>query len=229
MAVDQALLASANQTGQVTLRFYRWSPATLSLGYFQSVSQRVEHEASLGCPLVRRVTGGGAILHDRELTYSLCVPRHSRLAGAHAELYRQVHRALIETLRDSGIVAALCTAPQSAPGNPPFLCFQRRSEGDVVIGKSKICGSAQRRFHAAVLQHGSVVLARSAWAPEILGIGEECGIELDERVLSLQMAERIGQSLQLSFQPSRLSEKEQLDSHEIQRKQFDHSEWNTRR
>ena len=107
MAVDQALLASANGTGQVTLRFYRWSPPTLSLGYFQAADQRREHQPSLSCDLVRRVTGGGAILHHRELTYSLCVPCENRLSNEHQVLYRLVHGAMIESLHEWGIDASL--------------------------------------------------------------------------------------------------------------------------
>src|SRR5687767_13677741 len=80
MAVDEALLASA-AAGVATLRFYTWSQPTLSLGYFQHAHQRDAHAASRSCPLVRRASGGGAILHDRELTYSLAVPLRQRLGA----------------------------------------------------------------------------------------------------------------------------------------------------
>ena len=75
MALDEALLESAAERGSATLRFYRWSEPTLSLGYFQDYAERDSHAASRNCALVRRQTGGGAILHDRELTYSLAIPR----------------------------------------------------------------------------------------------------------------------------------------------------------
>src|SRR5690242_18095105 len=74
MAIDEALLESAAGGGPLTLRFYQWSEPTLSLGYFQRYEDRSLHPASLDCPIVRRPTGGGAILHDKELTYSLALP-----------------------------------------------------------------------------------------------------------------------------------------------------------
>ena len=82
MAVDHALLETANATGLISLRFYAWSQPTLSLGYFQSRSHRQQHSASLACPLVRRSTGGGAIVHDQEITYSLCVPSNQALVNS---------------------------------------------------------------------------------------------------------------------------------------------------
>src|SRR4051812_36941289 len=74
MAVDEALGEAAAETKIATLRFYGWSRPTLSLGYFQKHDERVAHVGSAGCELVRRASGGGAIVHDRELTYSLALP-----------------------------------------------------------------------------------------------------------------------------------------------------------
>ena len=74
MAVDEALLESAATNNSMTLRLYAWSEPTLSLGYFQRYEDRRLHPESLACTCTRRSSGGGAILHDRELTYSLSVP-----------------------------------------------------------------------------------------------------------------------------------------------------------
>src|SRR5947207_13454995 len=102
MALDEALMEAASG-GLCTLRFYRWSAPTLSLGYFQRISDRTTHAASQTCPLVRRQTGGGAILHDREWTYSLTAPAGSPLAVDALALYRAVHGALIEALANQGL------------------------------------------------------------------------------------------------------------------------------
>src|SRR6188474_2624923 len=75
MAVDEALLETAAISGLATLRFYTWQEPTLSLGYFQSAVDRDHHPDGRDCPLVRRASGGGAIIHDRELTYSIALPR----------------------------------------------------------------------------------------------------------------------------------------------------------
>ena len=83
MAVDEVLLDAAAVREQLSLRFYGWSEPTLSLGYFQRVADRKQHIASRECPLVRRLSGGGAILHDDELTYSFATPA-TFLGSAHA-------------------------------------------------------------------------------------------------------------------------------------------------
>jgi lipoate-protein ligase A len=178
MAVDEALLETAAATGQATLRFYQWNEPTLSLGYFQSAGDREQHPASLDCPLVRRASGGGAILHDRELTYSIAIPQQVRQFAAAGELYDLCHESLIAVLAQLGVPARLyrtsarCEADASTAERPPFLCFQRRTCSDIVHGEAKIVGSAQRRRRGAILQHGSILLGQSDFAPELPGLGE---------------------------------------------------------
>ncbi len=201
MAVDEALLESVAGGERPTLRFYGWREPTLSLGYFQDSAERARHPASAECPLVRRPSGGGAIVHDRELTYGLALPDRHRLAADRLGTYRAVHESLIRALSDWDIEASLYTCcmaaaerektqnnsrrptasgPEkpTAPDRQPFLCFQRRALGDVLAGGVKIAGSAQRRRRGAVLQHGSVLLARSAAAPELDGLKERTGRQI---------------------------------------------------
>ena len=102
MAVDEALLMDAVENGNATLRFYQWSEPTLSLGYFQRYADREQHAASRNCAVVRRQTGGGAILHDRELTYSLVLPPGHPLAAMRRSLYDAVHQAFIAALSRRG-------------------------------------------------------------------------------------------------------------------------------
>jgi len=98
MAVDQALLMSAEQDGMVTLRLYAWAQPTLSLGYFQKHADRQLHTASATCPLVRRRSGGGAILHDQELTYSLAIPSSHRWSNQNSETSR-LNKVMIVMMR----------------------------------------------------------------------------------------------------------------------------------
>jgi lipoate-protein ligase A len=178
MAVDEAILRTTAERGSPTLRIYRWSQATLSLGYFQRHDDRREHQPSEPCPVVRRTTGGGAIVHDREFTYSFCTPIADRVAAELRGLYELFHQALIDALRTwCGAEATLVSRQPKAPsrkasdnGAEPFLCFQRRAESDVALDGVKILGSAQRRRHGALLQHGSVLWSRSEFAPELAGI-----------------------------------------------------------
>jgi lipoate-protein ligase A len=122
--------------------------------------------------LVRRSSGGGAILHDQELTYSLSLPTSHPLAADAETLYRETHGLLLSALADFGIAAELNRQTLVTLGGEPFLCFRRRSVGDVVVGNHKVCGSAQRRRKGAILQHGSILTAASAAAPELLGLRE---------------------------------------------------------
>ncbi len=171
MAVDEMLLERAEDEGNACLRFYRWSAPTLSLGYFQAYTDRHEHPPSLSCAAVRRLTGGGAILHDAELTYSIVLPGTHPLATHRDRLYQAIHGCLIEALNHLGVAARRCDAvdPHRTAGEP-FLCFQRRAPGDVLVGPNKVCGSAQRRRNGAVLQHGSLLWATSSAAPELPGV-----------------------------------------------------------
>jgi lipoate-protein ligase A len=222
MAVDETLLEAAAAEGQCSLRFYRWEEPTLSLGYFQTCADRWRHPASADCPMVRRQSGGGAILHDMELTYSLAVPERHPLAANRLQTYRVVHQSLIEALCQLGIEAAMfgcgtaalgCTnagetpAPQCraasagetpAPQRQSFLCFQRRSPGDVLVGGVKIAGSAQRRCRGAVLQHGSLLLARSHAAPELDGLKELSGRAIVAEEMIQAWLERLAGALKIT-------------------------------
>jgi lipoate-protein ligase A len=183
MAVDEVLLEWSAEEGGCCWRFYHWDQPTLSLGYFQEYQDRLEHAPSLGCPAVRRLTGGGAIVHDAELTYSLVVPGNHPLARQRHLLYRAVHASLIRVLADWGVTATLCegSASREQPRQRgPLLCFRRRAPGDVLVGPIKIAGSAQRRRRSAVLQHGTLLLRRSAAAPELAALEDLAGKAVPE-------------------------------------------------
>ncbi len=185
MAVDEALLEAAAADGQCILRFYQWQEPTLSLGYFQAYSDRWQHAPSSGVAVVRRMTGGGAILHDKELTYSVAIPSRHPLAIDRLKLYEAVHAGLIATLAQWGIAATICGQPaRLSPDRQPFLCFERRSPGDVLLGDAKIAGSARRRCRGAVLQHGSILLRQSAAAPELSGLCELTGKSIEPEELT---------------------------------------------
>ena len=174
MAVDHALLETANLTGLVSVRFYAWSQPTLSLGYFQQQAHRQQHQASLSCPQVRRSTGGGAIIHDQEITYSLCVPSNQRWSTTNEQLYFMVHQSLQELLSEHDVAAELHAIKDSPRIVQEFLCFRRRSKGDLIVAGNKIGGSAQRRRRNALLQHGSVLLRSSLSAPDLAGVEDLC-------------------------------------------------------
>jgi lipoate-protein ligase A len=172
MAVDETLLDSA-AAGLCTVRWYRWEQATLSLGYFQAPETALEDSRLRNLPTVRRLSGGGAIVHHHELTYSCAVPAEHPLAANPRRLYSAVHERIIGVLGEFGFAAAL-RGTSTSSRNAEYLCFGRMDDFDVVMGNHKVLGSAQRRRKGAVLQHGSLVLERSEWAPRFPGVFE-CG------------------------------------------------------
>jgi len=236
MAVDEALLESAAATGKPTIRFYEWSEPTLSLGYFQVAADRRQHPPSRDCPLVRRASGGGAILHDRELTYCVIMPQRPGDLAVARKLLDACHETLIAALAELGVHAALystvqsCNNPaDSAAAAEPFLCFQRRSCTDIVCGEAKIVGSAQRRRRGAVLQHGSILLARSRCAPELPGIEELTGRAIDSACLARCWIARLKARLHVSPGEGALSADEKVRATALEEGTFAAAEFTERR
>ncbi|WP_405282794.1 biotin/lipoate A/B protein ligase family protein [Gaopeijia maritima] len=158
MAVDHALAVSL-PSGMGVLRFYRWAAPTLSFGRNEPTEGRWSTAAlsSEGVEVVRRPTGGRAVLHHRELTYAVVVPAGG--PGSMRGLYGRVNAALVRALRAFGVAAEL--APRQARAAPPDAgpCFELPAEGEVVAGGAKLVGSAQVRLEGRLLQHGSILLA----------------------------------------------------------------------
>lgn len=229
MARDEAILLGVSAgLSPPTLRFYAWSPATISLGYFQCYSDYAALPPPAGhLPVVRRLTGGGAILHDRELTYSLSLPIEHRLVRAcgPSGLYDVVHTAFSDILRRAGIETVRGPATdEGASHRGPFFCFERHSRHDLLLDGRKLMGSAQRRLRTAVLQHGSLILDsrfdQQACAPLPAHAVDEI-----EHSLS-RLAERI--SGIPSGEPASLSHAELLHADELRAK-YEDPDWTRRR
>ncbi|QEG24118.1 Octanoyltransferase LipM [Mariniblastus fucicola] len=229
MAIDQAILESTVASGRTTLRFYGWSPATLSLGYFQKVADRQSHSPSESCPIVRRASGGGAIVHDDELTYSLCVATKGSIAKANAGLYDLVHNAILAALSEQGIAAELYEAAPDqevkASKADPFLCFERRAVGDIILDGAKVGGSAQRRLKNALIQHGSLLLSRSRFAPELPGLKELSGKPIDESRLIESISAKVADAMQVKFVIGELSTDELNRAAEVESERFGSESW----
>ncbi|TME84969.1 MAG: lipoate--protein ligase family protein [Chloroflexi bacterium] len=161
MAVDEVLLDGvAAGTTPPTVRFYEWKPPCLSLGYFQPFDVvDVDGCRALGVEVVRRPTGGRAILHDRELTYSVALPA-SVLGqdGGVLPSYYRLSLALQDGLRRLGVPTTL--APESAGSSAAHgpVCFDRPSAHEILLHGRKLVGSAQMRRGGGLLQHGSILI-----------------------------------------------------------------------
>lgn len=182
MAADEVLADEAARLGSPLVRVYGWSTATVSLGAFQPLAEAASCAAIAGLPLVRRPSGGGAILHGTDLTYAIAVPKAHPWGRTPQTLYDALHGAMAEVLADLGLTARLHVAGDDDPPADSFLCFDRRSPGDLVgpaagpAAPPKIMGSAQRRLGASVLQHGSLLLTSNRFVgPRHPGVVELAG------------------------------------------------------
>src|SRR5262249_26865094 len=164
MALDEALLL-VHEAGAAlpTLRVYGWCQPTLSVGYAQNTRQEVDLAAcqAQGIAVVRRPTGGRAVLHDQEVTYSVVMPLLADGPSTITEHYRRIGMALAAALQSLGIPVRLArpqvrTAPAHALASP--ACFAALSRYELSAVGKKIVGSAQKRAQHTVLQHGSIPL-----------------------------------------------------------------------
>lgn len=188
MRVDADLLRRAVEEGTSTLRFYTWDQPTISLGYFQKDISSVP-EPLAGLPVVKRLSGGGAILHHHELTYSIALSHTHPATAQPSALYGSIHRGVLSVLETGGLVAQLRGDANADPANKSFLCFARADPNDIVVGANKVVGSAQRRRKGAILQHGSIVFQKSAFAPQFPGVvdlGFDASLSLQEVARSLE-------------------------------------------
>lgn len=158
MALDHALLESVQQQPRAVLRLYRWQPACLSFGRNQPARGLYSEETarSLGIDIVRRPTGGMAVLHDRELTYAVIAP--CDLIGGPRKSYHTINEALVAGLKQLGIPAELAAGARRSPFGSLHPCFAEPAAGEVVALGQKLVGSAQRCEKRTVLQHGSILL-----------------------------------------------------------------------
>lgn len=162
MAVDEALLEAIEQDAtQPCLRLYAWKPPCLSIGYAQpSMDIDLPRLTDLGWDWVRRPTGGRAILHTDELTYSVIAPPNDpHVAGSVLESYQRLSKALLAALHSLNIPAI--AHPIGISGNTPEngpVCFEVPSNYEIVVNGKKLVGSAQARRKEGVLQHGTLPL-----------------------------------------------------------------------
>jgi len=253
MAVDEAIMESVGRgEAHPTLRIYGWRPPGVSLGRFQEVDQQVDTEAlrQRGWGLVRRPTGGRAILHDDEVTYSVCVSQ-DQIEDGHSVLrsYRYLAQGIQQGLQLLGVEAQLGRKPRSARNKSrrdqqPAICFAQSTRADMVAAGRKIVGSAQVRRNRTILQHGSVPITLNiadhlAVMPgnDISGEGETLsraavGVSdlLGRQVTYQQLAEALvagfGEALGLKLEAGQLTDAEENRAEQLHAEKYATDEWN---
>ncbi|MEM7201624.1 MAG: hypothetical protein AAF628_15255 [Planctomycetota bacterium] len=228
MGLDEALLVTP---GPSTLRLYSWDPPGVSLGYFQAsgpaaaVTER--HD------LVRRLTGGGAIHHDREITFALTADLDLVPHGVE-DLYVLIHDAVASALRRCGVAA------RRVPGGPPtkprpdeWWCFAQAGAFDLVTPEGrKIVGSAQRRTrrpHRRVLHHGSVVLSVPSGTPGCGAVDQQADLAQVTPTLWRALPDEIANALGLPGVTATLTQTETALGEELARTRYDDDAFTLRR
>lgn len=253
MAVDEAI-QTAHARGEVppTLRLYGWRPAAVSIGYFQRMAAEVDLDACrrLGYGYVRRPTGGRAIFHHVELTYSVVI-REELLPGSVLETYRTLAGGLVAAIRRLGATAELAGGEPDPRlgGEASAACFDAPSAYELVVGGRKVVGSAQTRRHGAILQHGSVLLDLDAERlftllrvdpekrPEAIahlrsraaGLRELLGREVSWDEAARALPEGFTEALGVAFVPGELTPAERRLAEELVATRYGTDAWNLRR
>jgi len=158
MAIDEALLLRSGRAQEGVLRIYRWLAPTLSLGRHQTARDTYDADRAKaqGVSLVRRLTGGRALLHWREVTYSVTAPLASEGLG---ESYAAINALLLDSLQALGVNASTADRIERLPSPASAPCFERPATGEIMFDGRKLVGSAQFRNENALLQHGSILIA----------------------------------------------------------------------
>lgn len=252
MAIDQAIMETVGKRLIApTLRFYAWRPACLSLGYGQ-FSREADKERiyAQGWSLVRRATGGKAILHTDELTYSIAFPDdHPLVEGDILTSYRRLSAALLNGLHQLGVAAESMPLHETPKTTGP-VCFEVPSNYEITWQGRKLIGSAQVRRAEAVLQHGSIPLwgdvtricdalvfeneaeresAKERVRQRACTVEDALGIELDWEKAAYTMAEAFSTTFNVQLEATDLSQEEEDRATELIQETYANDTWNLRR
>ena len=213
MGLDEALLLSPD--AQPTLRFYSWSPDTLSLGYFQKYAEIPATQKASA--VVRRLTGGGAIHHVNELTFSFTAPQnHVLYRGNVGMSYTRIHAAIAKALGHFGVQATARGRNVELDSENPDtgMCFHKSSCEDLIWSNRKGVGSAQRRTKGRILHHGSIKLDTSPLEGDIATIKQVAG-DIEPAQLAAQLIEAFQSELGLSFEVGVPTPEERHAAHQL--------------
>jgi len=227
MAADEALLESA-AAGVASLRFYGWSEATVSLGYFQPERIRQRDPRLAPLPFVRRPSGGATLVHDYEVTYALALPAGQPWQTEERWL-RRMHEIVASALKQLGLEVQAIPDKSEQRYLGTLLCFLQLMHGDLAIGWSKVVGSAQRKRRGALMQHGSILLAASPFTPSLPGIRELSGRTLTIEETCEAVRSAFARQTGWNLEPSDWTGAERRRIEELAAAKYGHDTWNRKR
>jgi lipoate-protein ligase A len=227
MAADEVLLRSA-EAGVATLRFYGWSQTTASLGYFQSHAVLAADLLLKSLPFVRRLSGGATLVHDHELTYCLTLPANI-VAHSGEPWMPRMHRLIAESFADFGLAGRLVVAAGPTVKHGDVLCFQQYTPGDLLCDGFKVVGSAQRKHHQHLMQHGGILLRRSEHAPVLPGVYDLTGIDLAPRQAIDSLLRRLRHDTGWDVIEGEWTQDERIDIDVLIREKYGSPSWNEKR
>lgn len=249
MAVDEAILEHAGHGNSLpTLRLYAWQPACLSLGYAQPYADADEARlAAHGWDVVRRPTGGRAILHTDELTYSVSTSPHEPLMeGTVLESYNRIAVGLVAACHSLGLPVSMEEHAPPAEAAKGAVCFEVPSAYEIVLDGKKLIGSAQARKREGILQHGSLPLhgdltrilqglsfadesSRENGAARLLNRATTAerylGRVIDWETAAQALVMAFEQELGLVFERGQLSGSEKARAEELVQNKYGHADW----
>jgi len=227
MAADEALLETA-ACGIASLRFYTWSEPTLSLGYFQPAADRLSDSKLAGLAWVRRATGGAALVHHHEVTYSLALPPGLPWQPAGVPWACRFHDLITAALKPTGAFtnSVICGAERKLG---PVLCFLDQTPGDLLAAGVKVVGSAQRKQRGALLQHGGILLKQSPLTPQLPGLLELTGVDLSAEEVDRRVREQFAIETGWIVEQGEWTAQELERREEIEVERYANPLWNERR
>jgi lipoate-protein ligase A len=227
MAADETLVRSAAE-GVASLRFYGWTAATLSLGYFQPCAVRLADARLALLPWVRRPSGGATLVHHHELTYAIALPSGSPWQSGEPWMPR-MHRIITAALADLGLTGQIDVVRDTPIKHGNVLCFQQYTPGDLLSAGKKVVGSAQRKYRQALMQHGSILLAQSVHTPVLPGIRETAGVALTSTRVQEAFLRGFTTDTGWRVDASDWTEQEKTCIEELVNERYATAEWNEKR
>lgn len=253
MAIDEWLLIEHSKGNiQPTIRFYGWERPSLTVGHFQNVERTIDFHGiqKHNCDFVRRLTGGSAVLHDDELTYSIIVTEsHPKIPKSVNDAYYVLAKGLLEGYRLLGVQADFAIPEKERLRERSAVCFEVPASYEMIVDGKKISGNAQTRKNGVLLQHGSIPMSfnsdmlfdlfkfsndkirerqRTSFVKKATSINEIMQKEHTYNELKDAFLLGFKKSLQIDLQPLKLTEENWKEINELANKKYRTDEWNLR-